>query len=300
MNGLFTALVVDADVDARALAGHRVRAGLSLAETVKERGPLSARSVLSLAAGLAEGLSAIHAAGVVHGDLKPSNVLLAEDGPRVIDFGISRAAGAAPVTPMGLVVGSPGFIHPSKPRVRRSARSATFSAWERFSPSRPPDRARLAPGHQWNCSIASSRFAAPRNSAGRSAAASQTLSEQGPEPAAYRRRPAGRDGRRARRNGLAAQSIVRMIPMEIPSNSENERIAIVSIGGTLTVTLGSVQPDRDAAVGQPQTADEPPAADTPQTVDGPPASHPPQAIDEPPAAAPPPPSMAHQQRTRRS
>ena len=58
-----------------------------------KRGPMPRRSVLELAAGLAEGLSAIHAAGVVHRDLKPSNIMLAEDGPRLIDFGISSAAG---------------------------------------------------------------------------------------------------------------------------------------------------------------------------------------------------------------
>ena len=58
---------------------------------------------MALAAGLAEGLSAIHAAGVVHRDLKPANVLLAEDGPRVIDFGISRAVEASALTSTGLV-----------------------------------------------------------------------------------------------------------------------------------------------------------------------------------------------------
>ena len=77
-------------------------------------GPMSVQSVLALAAGLAEGLSAIHAAGVVHCDLKPSNVLLSQDGPRVIDFGISRAAEAVSVTGAGLVVGSPGFMSPEQ------------------------------------------------------------------------------------------------------------------------------------------------------------------------------------------
>ena len=115
VSGLFTALVVDADVDAPVpwLATAYV-AGPSLAEAVKERGPLSATSLLALAAGLAKSLSAIHAVGVVHGDLKPSNVLLALDGPRVIDFGISQAAGAAPLTSGGLVVGTPSFMSPEQ------------------------------------------------------------------------------------------------------------------------------------------------------------------------------------------
>src|SRR5260370_40419579 len=92
VSGLFTALVVDADLDGPVpwLATAYV-AGPSLADAVRTHGPLSARTVLALAAGLAESLSAIHAADVVHRDLKPSNVLLAEDGPRVIDFGISGA-----------------------------------------------------------------------------------------------------------------------------------------------------------------------------------------------------------------
>ena len=115
VSGLFTALVVDADVDGPVpwLATAYV-AGPSLAEAVDTHGPLPAHSVLTLAAGLAEGLQAIHAEGVVHRDLKPSNVLLADDGPRVIDFGISRAAEASMLTQSGTVMGSPGFMSPEQ------------------------------------------------------------------------------------------------------------------------------------------------------------------------------------------
>jgi eukaryotic-like serine/threonine-protein kinase len=81
---------------------------------VAQRGPLPAASVLELAAGLAEGVSAIHSAGVIHRDLKPSNVLLAHDGPRVIDFGISVAAETSPLTRTGLLVGSPGYMSPEQ------------------------------------------------------------------------------------------------------------------------------------------------------------------------------------------
>ncbi len=115
VSGLFTALVVDADLDSPTpwLATAYV-AGPSLTEAVREHGPLPVRTVLALAAGLAESLSAIHAAGVVHGDLKPSNVLLAEDGPRVIDFGISQAVEASAATGSNLMMGSPRFMSPEQ------------------------------------------------------------------------------------------------------------------------------------------------------------------------------------------
>jgi serine/threonine protein kinase len=90
--------------------------GPSLADAVDEHGPLHVDSVRALAAGLAEGLQAIHQAGLVHRDLKPSNVLLAADGPRVIDFGISRAVEGSRLTETGMLVGSPGFMSPEQAR----------------------------------------------------------------------------------------------------------------------------------------------------------------------------------------
>jgi serine/threonine protein kinase len=75
--------------------------GPSLAEAVHTAGPLPPASVWRLAGGLVEALQAVHACGLVHRDLKPANVLLALDGPRVIDFGISRALEKTAVTSTG-------------------------------------------------------------------------------------------------------------------------------------------------------------------------------------------------------
>jgi Protein kinase domain len=115
VSGMFTAAVVDADPDApQPWLVTAYVPGPSLAEAVDGQGPLPLTSVLTLAAGLAEGLGAIHAQGMVHRDLKPSNVLLASDGPRIIDFGISRAVDATALTRADFVVGSPGFMSPEQ------------------------------------------------------------------------------------------------------------------------------------------------------------------------------------------
>ncbi|MDQ0984434.1 serine/threonine-protein kinase [Streptomyces sp. V2I9] len=115
VSGAFTAPVVDADPESDTpwLATLYVP-GPSLAERVLARGPLTVAEVRQLAAGLAEALRDIHRAGLVHRDLKPGNVLLARDGPRVIDFGISRAADATQLTHAGTVVGTPPFMAPEQ------------------------------------------------------------------------------------------------------------------------------------------------------------------------------------------
>ena len=115
VGGLFTAQVVDADLDSPVpwLVTAYVP-GMSLAQAVDRQGPLPAAAVLALAAGLAEGLNAIHAVGVIHRDLKPSNVLLAPDGPRIIDFGISSAVDATATSGTGVMSGSPGFMSPEQ------------------------------------------------------------------------------------------------------------------------------------------------------------------------------------------
>jgi hypothetical protein len=88
--------------------------GPSLAQVVREHGQLSEPALRPLLAGLVEALQAIHTCGVVHRDLKPPNVLLASDGPRVIDFGISRAVEAAAVTATGAMFGTPGYMSPEQ------------------------------------------------------------------------------------------------------------------------------------------------------------------------------------------
>jgi hypothetical protein len=115
VSALYTAPVVDADPDGDLpwLVTAYVP-GPSLADAVTDHGPLRAGVVRALAAGLAEGLAAIHAAGVVHRDLKPSNVLLASDGPRIIDFGISRAVEASALTLTGMFAGTPAFMSPEQ------------------------------------------------------------------------------------------------------------------------------------------------------------------------------------------
>ena len=121
VSGIFTAEVVDADLHGPApwLATSYV-AGPTLADAVAARGPLPPAAVLKLAAGLAEGLVAIHSAGVVHRDLKPANVLLADDGPRLIDFGIARAMDYSALTLTGMVIGSPGFMSPEQAQGRET------------------------------------------------------------------------------------------------------------------------------------------------------------------------------------
>ncbi|MDQ0605053.1 ABC-type branched-subunit amino acid transport system substrate-binding protein [Streptomyces canus] len=111
--------LVDADPEAQApwLATTFVP-GPSLAEAVTAYGPLSERGVRLLGARLAEALAEVHRAGLIHRDLKPGNVLIAHDGPRLIDFGIARAPEDRTLTATGMVVGTPGYLSPEQAQGR--------------------------------------------------------------------------------------------------------------------------------------------------------------------------------------
>ncbi|MEW1658986.1 serine/threonine-protein kinase [Streptomyces sp. NPDC093707] len=116
VGGAWTAPVLDADPDAAVpwVATGYV-AGPSLAGAVADHGPLADHCVRALGAGLAEALTAVHALGLVHRDVKPSNVLLTLDGPRLIDFGIARATdGTVSLTSTGVSIGSPGYMAPEQ------------------------------------------------------------------------------------------------------------------------------------------------------------------------------------------
>jgi hypothetical protein len=115
VSGIYTAPVVATGLDERPpwLATAFVP-GPSLDQLVTEHGPLPEQALWPLLAGLVEALQAIHACGVVHRDLKPANVLLATDGPRVIDFGIARAVDGTSLTAAGVVFGTPGYMSPEQ------------------------------------------------------------------------------------------------------------------------------------------------------------------------------------------
>ncbi|KUN80709.1 bifunctional serine/threonine-protein kinase/ABC transporter substrate-binding protein [Streptomyces griseoruber] len=122
MTSPWVAPLVDADPEAEQpwLATAFVP-GPSLAEAVAAHGPLPAGTLRVLGARLAEALRELHAAGLVHRDVKPGNVLLALDGPRLIDFGVARDPEDTSLTSTGVVVGTPGFLSPEQARGARES-----------------------------------------------------------------------------------------------------------------------------------------------------------------------------------
>ena len=135
----FVAEVLDADVTGEfPYIVTRYVPGPTLEAMVRSRGPLSGSGLRLLAYGTAEALTAIHAAGVVHRDLKPGNVMLADDRPVVIDFGIAQSPDATRLTQDGLVMGTPGYLAPEVIEGLPAARPRTCIPGPRRWPSRPP------------------------------------------------------------------------------------------------------------------------------------------------------------------
>lgn len=115
VTGPFTPAVVDADTGADVpwMAAEYVPAP-TLKEAVREHGPLPPESLPVLMAGLARALDTVHAAGLMHRDLKPGNVLLSPRGPQVIDFGLARAVEGTVLTRTGQTFGTPAYISPEQ------------------------------------------------------------------------------------------------------------------------------------------------------------------------------------------
>jgi predicted Ser/Thr protein kinase len=103
--------------------------GRTLDAAVREDGPLGGAALDRVAAGLAEAVAAIHAAGVIHRDLKPGNVLLDDGEPVVIDFGIAHVPDSTRLTKTGLVMGTPGYLAPEVIEGQPSSGASDVHAW---------------------------------------------------------------------------------------------------------------------------------------------------------------------------
>jgi serine/threonine protein kinase len=126
VSGVFTAAVIEADADAdRPWVATAYVPAPSLRTLVRRCGPLPVPAVRWLAAGCAEALQSIHGAGLLHRDVKPSNVLVAPDGPRVIDFGVARAAERVQLTTTRGAAGTPAYMAPEQARDAAAASPAS-------------------------------------------------------------------------------------------------------------------------------------------------------------------------------
>ncbi|WP_369389000.1 serine/threonine-protein kinase [Streptomyces sp. CG1] len=115
VGGFHTAPVVDADVDGDPLwLATAYIPGPTLVARLAAEGAMDEPQLRALAAALAEALESVHSCGLVHRDLKPGNIIMAVDGPRVLDFGISRAVESTRLTATGTAFGTPGFLAPEQ------------------------------------------------------------------------------------------------------------------------------------------------------------------------------------------
>ncbi|MFC4529975.1 serine/threonine-protein kinase [Sphaerisporangium dianthi] len=124
-----TARVIDADVaDDRLFIVSEYVEGASLEQLVRERGPRGHDGLVRLALGTSGALAAIHRAGIVHRDFKPSNILIGSDGPRVVDFGIARVLDNATATSSG-VLGTPAYMSPEQVSGERVGPESDIFSW---------------------------------------------------------------------------------------------------------------------------------------------------------------------------
>jgi len=115
INSPFVARILESGVtDERAWYATEFVNGPDLKSLVEAKGPLSQEQWDQLAIGLASGLASIHAQGIIHRDIKPANIIMAESGPKIIDFGIAQVSDSTSITSTGLVAGSPAWFSPEQ------------------------------------------------------------------------------------------------------------------------------------------------------------------------------------------
>ncbi len=126
----FVAEILDADVisDPPYIVTRFV-SGRTLEEVISQSGPLTGAALARLASGLALALAAVHAAGVVHRDLKPGNVMLAGGEPVVIDFGIAQVPDSTRLTQTGMFMGTPGYLAPEVIEGKQSGPASDVHSW---------------------------------------------------------------------------------------------------------------------------------------------------------------------------
>ena len=126
----FVAEVLDADVTSDPpYIVTRYVSGQTLEDVVGQDGPLTGAQLARLASGLALALSAVHAAGVVHRDLKPGNVMIANGEPVVIDFGIAQVPDSTRLTQTGMFMGTPGYLAPEVIEGKPSGPASDVHSW---------------------------------------------------------------------------------------------------------------------------------------------------------------------------
>jgi eukaryotic-like serine/threonine-protein kinase len=129
VKGVCTVRVIEADSQSSTpFVVTEYAPGPSLSEYINKHGRVGPEMLFGLATGLAEALTTIHAAGIMHRDFKPSNIILTDGGPKVIDFGIARRQDTRGVTKTGMMIGSLGFMAPEQIR-GHPGREADIFAW---------------------------------------------------------------------------------------------------------------------------------------------------------------------------